>query len=166
MPVASVFAAIGDTFPVLQWPALLWLENYLHSLEDVVLLIVSHDRAFLDKVATDIVRFSSKTFTYYHGNYSYFEDALEKEKIDRANYAAQMKSKVDAQWEKVRRLEAEGRKRNDAKMLNQVRVQLCRSNAVFARPSLLHARIGCEHEEKTGSGHFTRRFAGRHDSRH
>ena len=87
-----------------------------------MLLVVSHDRAFLDVVATDIVRLSNRSLQYYHGNYSYFEDALQKEKVDRENYAAQMKAKVDAQWEKVRRLEAEGRKRNDAKMLNQVGV--------------------------------------------
>eukprot|EP00038_Savillea_parva_P002367 m.113733 g.113733 ORF g.113733 m.113733 type:complete len:819 (-) comp10814_c1_seq2:62-2518(-) len=104
----------------LDWPALLWLERYLQDLDDIVLLVVSHDRAFLDVVATDIVRLSNRSLQYYHGNYSYFEDALQKEKVDRENYAAQMKAKVDAQWEKVRRLEAEGRKRNDAKMLNQV----------------------------------------------
>lgn len=156
----------------LDWPALLWLETYLRSLDDVVVLVVSHDRAFLDKVATDIVRFSSKTLAYYHGNYSYFEDALEKEKVDRANYAAQMKAKVDAQWEKIRRLESEGRKRNDPKMLNQVRVR--RELHRFRRPclfphhefiSLPFLLLGGKYEKKAWRWHLSRGFQSRDDAR-
>ena len=49
--------------------AILWLENYLQSWP-TTLLVVSHDRMFLDSVATDIVFLHSKDLDIYKGNYT------------------------------------------------------------------------------------------------
>ena len=48
-----------------------WLEEFLASYRGGVLLI-SHDRYFLDRVATKIIELENKTVTVYGGNYSYF----------------------------------------------------------------------------------------------
>ena len=48
-----------------------WLEGFLKSYNGGVLLI-SHDRYFLDKVATRIIELENKTVTSYEGNYTYF----------------------------------------------------------------------------------------------
>lgn len=48
-----------------------WLEGFLTSYRGGVLLI-SHDRFFLDRVATRIVELDHHTVTSYEGNYSYF----------------------------------------------------------------------------------------------
>eukprot|EP00929_Paragymnodinium_shiwhaense_P007533 TRINITY_DN111450_c0_g1_i1.p1 TRINITY_DN111450_c0_g1~~TRINITY_DN111450_c0_g1_i1.p1 ORF type:complete len:786 (-),score=194.47 TRINITY_DN111450_c0_g1_i1:306-2663(-) len=104
----------------LDWPALIWFERYLQSLEDIVLIVVSHDRAFLDAVATSIVRLNSGALQYFKGNYSAFEDALEKEKVDKANYAERRQDKIDKAWEKVKKMEERGRKTNNDSLLNQV----------------------------------------------
>lgn len=51
---------------------MLWLENYLQNWEGS-LLIVSHQREFLNAVATDIIHLNSKKLDYYRGNYDVFE---------------------------------------------------------------------------------------------
>jgi ATP-binding cassette subfamily F protein uup len=57
-----------------------WLESFLASTK-TTMLMVTHDRQFLDRVCTDIVEIDEKTIFWYRGNYSYF---LEKrqERID------------------------------------------------------------------------------------
>ena len=46
-----------------------WLENYLPNYSGA-LLIVSHDRYFLDKVVTEVYELSRHKMRYYKGNYS------------------------------------------------------------------------------------------------
>lgn len=48
-----------------------WLEDYLKSYQGV-LLIVSHDRYFLDRVVTDVYDLDNKTLIHYTGNYTQF----------------------------------------------------------------------------------------------
>merc|ERR1712176_803505 len=69
--------------------AILWLENYLQTWP-TTLLVVSHDRMFLDAVATDIVLLHSKTLDTYKGNYTQFEKTKdEKLKNPQREYEAQ-----------------------------------------------------------------------------
>lgn len=49
-----------------------WLETYIESYDKTV-IIVSHDRAFLNNVATDIIHFYSESLAYYKGNYDDYE---------------------------------------------------------------------------------------------
>ena len=48
-----------------------WLEGFLSEYPGGVLLI-SHDRFFLDRVATKIMELENQTITVYEGNYSYY----------------------------------------------------------------------------------------------
>ena len=52
--------------------AVLWLEDYLRAYPGSLLLI-SHDREFLDRVVTAVVHIEQETLTLYSGNYSAFE---------------------------------------------------------------------------------------------
>lgn len=55
-----------------------WLENYLPGYSGA-LLIVSHDRYFLDKVVTEVYEISRHKMRYYKGNYSkYLESKAEQ----------------------------------------------------------------------------------------
>lgn len=60
-----------------------WLENYL-SRNKVALLMVTHDRYFLDKVCNKIIEIDQKQIYSYSGNYNYY---LEKrqERIEAQN---------------------------------------------------------------------------------
>ena len=51
--------------------AIEWLENFL-SAKDVTLLMVTHDRYFLDSVATEILELDRGNLYRYKGNYAYF----------------------------------------------------------------------------------------------
>ncbi len=50
-----------------------WLEDYLSSFKGAV-LVVSHDRYFLDRVAQRILELEEGKITSYPGNYSYYVD--------------------------------------------------------------------------------------------
>ena len=52
--------------------ACLWLENWLGKYPGT-LLFISHDRDFMDRVATHLVHFDQKQLVLYTGNYSAFE---------------------------------------------------------------------------------------------
>jgi len=60
-----------------------WLEEYLRR-TNVSLLMVTHDRYFLDRVCSEIIEIDNKQVYQYKGNYSYY---LEKrqERIDSTN---------------------------------------------------------------------------------
>lgn len=69
--------------------AILWLENYLQTWAST-LFVVSHDRMFLDAVATDIIFLHSKDLDYYKGNYTQFEVTKEEKlKNQQREYEAQ-----------------------------------------------------------------------------
>jgi len=62
--------------------AVLWLESYLTEYKHTV-VIVSHDRGFLNEVCTDIIEFKTKQLHYYKGNYDTYvrtaEEALKNQ---------------------------------------------------------------------------------------
>ncbi|KAG4078968.1 hypothetical protein HA402_010920 [Bradysia odoriphaga] len=70
--------------------AIIWLENYLQNWP-TTLLVVSHDRNFLDTVPTDILHLHSQRIEVYKGNYEQFDKTrTEKHKAQRREYEAQM----------------------------------------------------------------------------
>jgi ATPase subunit of ABC transporter with duplicated ATPase domains len=52
----------------------MWLEDFIENSESTV-VIVSHDRAFLNAVTTDTIHFFEQKLRYYKGNYDTFEKA-------------------------------------------------------------------------------------------
>ncbi|XP_054733647.1 ATP-binding cassette sub-family F member 3 [Anastrepha obliqua] len=77
--------------------AIIWLENYLQSWP-TTLLVVSHDRNFLETVPTDIIHLHSQALEAYKGNYEQFEKTkTEKLKAQRREYEAQMAHRAHVQ---------------------------------------------------------------------
>jgi ATP-binding cassette subfamily F protein 3 len=75
----------------LDLPAILWLENWLRRYPGLLLLI-SHDRDFLDAVCNRIAHIEHQRITLYGGNYSQFEDVRSARLAQqRALYARQQK---------------------------------------------------------------------------
>lgn len=56
--------------------AIEWLENYLSG-QQVTLIMVTHDRYFLDNVATEIIELDRGQLYRYKGNYAYFLEKKE-----------------------------------------------------------------------------------------
>ena len=73
-----------------------WLENYLKNYTKAV-VIVSHDRMFLNKIIDKIYEIEYGTITEYTGNYEFFE------KQKRINYEKQLKD-FEYQQKEIKRL--------------------------------------------------------------
>eukprot|EP00286_Rhodomonas_abbreviata_P017898 CAMPEP_0181324850 /NCGR_PEP_ID=MMETSP1101-20121128/20591_1 /TAXON_ID=46948 /ORGANISM="Rhodomonas abbreviata, Strain Caron Lab Isolate" /LENGTH=426 /DNA_ID=CAMNT_0023433077 /DNA_START=27 /DNA_END=1304 /DNA_ORIENTATION=+ len=76
-----------------------WMEDFLQN-QKIPMVIVSHDREFLDRVCTKIVDCEMGVTTSYDGNYSRFM-RLKQERLDawKSAYDAQMKKvKQEKDW--------------------------------------------------------------------
>jgi ATP-binding cassette subfamily F protein 3 len=60
----------------LDLPSIEWVENYLRNYDGAV-IIVSHDRRFLDNVVTKIVDVTQQQLISYEGNYSFYLEEKE-----------------------------------------------------------------------------------------
>ena len=76
----------------LDMPSIAWLEVFLSSYQGSV-IIVSHDRYFIDKIATKIVEIDNTKGIVYHGNYSYYSSKRAEIR------ASQMKAYLNQQQE-------------------------------------------------------------------
>ena len=64
-----------------------WLESYL-SRSNLTLLMVTHDRYFLDRVCSVILELDEETIYTYHGNYAYYlEQRAQRLEVARAEVA-------------------------------------------------------------------------------
>ena len=91
--------------------ALEWLELFLKQYKGTVILI-SHDRYFLDQSVNRIFEIHNKKLKAYNGNYSYYVErsAIDKE-IERKTYEDQQKE-IKKQEESIERLKAYGREKH------------------------------------------------------
>ena len=64
----------------LDMPMLEWLEGYLKSYKGGI-VIISHDRYFLDQVATEVVELAHHKIHTYKGNYSQFLKQREQQRV-------------------------------------------------------------------------------------
>lgn len=80
--------------------AVLWLEDYLQSYRHTVLL-VSHDRAFLDDVCTDIILFKNQKLSYFRGNFSQYTSQYEEMSLVQARQREAQMVKVQHMQEFV-----------------------------------------------------------------
>ncbi len=76
----------------LDMSSITWLETYLRSYKGAV-IIVSHDRYFLDRIANKIIEIDNSESTVFAGNYT--EYAAKKEILRTARYNAYMKQQQE-----------------------------------------------------------------------
>jgi ATP-binding cassette subfamily F protein 3 len=76
--------------------AVMWLEDFLKSYPATILL-VSHERDFLNNVADHILHLSSGKLTLYPGGY----DAFERQRAERQAQLASARAKQEAQRQKL-----------------------------------------------------------------
>jgi len=93
--------------------AIEWLEGYLADFKGAVVLI-SHDRYLLDRLATRIVRLNRAKIESYTGNYSFYIEQRELNELSQQRaYEIQQKD-IEKQAEFVRRFKA-GQRAKEAK---------------------------------------------------
>jgi ATP-binding cassette subfamily F protein 3 len=65
----------------LDLPAIVWLQSYLtNDAEGQTVVVVSHDRKFLDAVTEETIIFRNQKLTYHPGNYEDWEKNTEEQR--------------------------------------------------------------------------------------
>lgn len=105
--------------------AIEWLEAFLRSYEETI-MIISHDRYFLDQSVNRIFEMENKRLTSYNGNYTdYQKQAKINREIRLRQYENQQRD-IKKQEESIERLKAYGREkhlkraRSKEKMLDKI----------------------------------------------
>lgn len=119
-----------------------WLEEFLTSYKGTVLM-VSHDRSFLDKVANKILELEPNIMKSYIGNYSDY--VIEKERRFEIEYNAYIKSmrKIEQMERQIERYRIWGAMRDSEKMYKRAKELEKRLDKieVLDRPSTEHSKI-------------------------
>ena len=77
----------------LDLPSIEWVENYLRNYEGAV-IVVSHDRTFIDNVATKTVDVTQLQLVTYEGNYSYYLEEKEQRQEIQQNAFENQQQKI------------------------------------------------------------------------
>lgn len=90
-----------------------WLEDFLAGYEAIV-LVVSHDRHFLDTVCTHVVDIDFAKMTIYSGNYSFWYESSQLALKQRAEQNKKAEDKVKELQDFIRRFSANASKSKQA----------------------------------------------------
>lgn len=104
----------------LDLPSIQWLEDYLHTYRGTV-IIISHDRYFLDQVIERVVEIKDCRDEVYHGNYSfYLEERKKRYEILKQAYDNQQK-KILQMEAAIKRLHQWGQQGNNEKFFRRAK---------------------------------------------
>ena len=93
----------------LDLPSIQWVENYLRSYEGSV-IVVSHDRQFLDNTVEMIVEVANQQLTPYAGNYSFYLEERELRREIQRNAFENQQQKIKQTERFVERFRAKATK--------------------------------------------------------
>jgi len=80
-----------------------WLENYL-SRSNLSLLMVTHDRYFLDNVCDEVIEMDRNTLFHYKGDYEYFIEKKAEREMALASEIDKAKNTMRKELEWIRRM--------------------------------------------------------------
>lgn len=100
--------------------SLQWLENFLISYTGTVLM-VSHDRYFLDKVATKTILLEEGKETIYFGNYSYFLKEDERRTLSQFEIYKNQQKQIEKMKESIKLLRKFGEKTQNEKFFKRAK---------------------------------------------
>lgn len=93
----------------LDLPSIEWVENYLRNYEGAV-IVVSHDRYFLDNVTTKTVEVTQGQLIAYEGNYSFYQEEKELRKEIQNNAFENQQAKIRQTERFIERFKAKATK--------------------------------------------------------
>ena len=112
MPCSTnpIFLILDEPTNHLDLEMIVWLEGYL-SRSTLTLLMVTHDRYFLDHVCQVILELDNETIYSYHGNYSYYLEKRQERIENQTAEIARAKNLYRTELEWMRRMpQARGHK--------------------------------------------------------
>ena len=123
-----------------------WLEDFLAGYEAIV-LVVSHDRHFLDTVCTHVVDIDFAKMTIYTGNYSFWYESSQLALKQRSDQNKKTEDRVKELQEFIRRFSANASKSKQAtsrkKALDKINIdEIQPSNRKY--PGIIFNNLGRE----------------------
>ena len=85
-----------------------WLENFINNYKKTV-LVVSHDRYFLDKIATKVVLIDNGKSEIFNGNYSYYLKENEERVMREFNEYKNQQKQIEAMKKAIKKLREFGK---------------------------------------------------------
>ena len=133
----------------LDMSSITWLETYLLNYRGAV-IIVSHDRYFLDRIANKVIEIDNTKATVFTGNYSAY--AAKKEALRAAEYSAYMKQQqeIKHQEEVIEKLRSFNREKSIRRA--ESRVKMLDKIEVLEKPTQVRADMHLKLEPKYTSG--------------
>jgi ATPase subunit of ABC transporter with duplicated ATPase domains len=123
-----------------------WLENFLADYENIV-LVVSHDRHFLDAVCTHIVDIDFSKMNIYSGNYSFWYESSQLALKQRGDQNKKLEEKVKELQEFIQRFSANASKSKQAtsrkKALDKIDISEIKASS-RKYPAILFNNLGRE----------------------
>lgn len=86
-----------------------WLEDYLNNYKGTIVM-VSHDRYFLDKVAKKIILISKENIEIFHGNYSYYLEEHENRTMLELKKFNNQEKEIEDMKKAIKKLQEFGKK--------------------------------------------------------
>ena len=133
----------------LDMSSITWLETYLLNYRGAV-IIVSHDRYFLDRIANKVIELDNTKATVFTGNYTDY--AAKKEMLRAAEYNAYMKQQqeIKHQEQVIERLRSFNREKSIRRA--ESRVKMLDKIEVLEKPTEIRADMHLRLEPKYPSG--------------
>ena len=133
----------------LDMSSITWLETYLLNYKGAV-IIVSHDRYFLDRIANKVIEIDNAKSTVFTGNYSDY--AAKKEILRTAEYNAYMKQQqeIKHQEEVIEKLKSFNREKSIRRA--ESREKMLDKIDVLEKPTEVRADMHLKLDPKSASG--------------
>lgn len=133
----------------LDMSSITWLETYLLNYRGAV-IIVSHDRYFLDRIANKVIELDNTRATVFTGNYSDY--AARKEALRAAEYSAYMKQQQEIRHQEavIEKLRSFNREKSIRRA--ESRVKMLNKLEVLDKPTEVRADMHLTLEPKFTSG--------------
>ncbi|TCD00991.1 ABC-F family ATP-binding cassette domain-containing protein [Pedobacter psychroterrae] len=123
-----------------------WLENFLADYQSIV-LVVSHDRHFLDAVCTHIVDIDFSKMNTYSGNYTFWYESSQLALKQRSDQNKKLEEKVKELQEFIQRFSANASKSKQAtsrkKALDKIDISEIKASS-RKYPAILFNNLGRE----------------------
>jgi len=88
-----------------------WLEGFLRGYEGAV-LIISHDRFFLDRIVTKVVEIENRKSKVYNGNYSFFASQKESDRENQQKAYTEQQKEIKHQEDVIKKLRSFNREKS------------------------------------------------------
>lgn len=119
--------------------SVIWLQEYLSNF-DTTLLVVAHDRDFIDSITQELIVLRNRTLTYFDGNLSEYERNTREERKAKTKMRDALDKKKDAVAKTI-----ENARRTAKKTGNDNLAKMAKS-----RQHKLDDRMGLERSAKGG----------------